>query len=56
MKWDKSLGLKDLFINLNLKKSFDRVEWTLILAMLHALKFGPLFVQVVETIFVDASA
>jgi hypothetical protein len=44
MEWAKYLGLKAFFIKLDFANSYEHVEWPFIVAMLHALGFGHLFV------------
>jgi hypothetical protein len=34
MEWAKCLGLKSLFIKLEFEKTYDHIEWSLILALL----------------------
>lgn len=48
MEWTKCLDLDTLFIKIDFKKSYDKVEWPFIFPMLKTLQFGPCFLRVVE--------
>ena len=41
-------------MKIDFKKAYDKVEWDFILMTLRALGFGERFVQIVQTLFVDA--
>lgn len=40
IKWAHLSNPHSLFIKLDFKKAYDRIEWTLIISMLEALVFG----------------
>ena len=56
MEWAKCLGLKSLFIKLEFEKTYDNIEWSLILALLQVLCFGNFFIQMMDTLFLYAQA
>lgn len=56
MEWARFLGLKALFITLDIEKSYDFMEWIFSLAMFQALGFDYIFFSRMETLFGDALA
>lgn len=56
MKWAQNSIQEALFIRINFEKSYDRIEWNFILAMLKDLGFGPLFLHSVQILFRNASS
>ena len=56
MEW-AHLSLQDvLFIKIDFEKAYDRIEWRLIISMLKAPRFGPMFIQSISMIFKYALA
>lgn len=55
MEWDRTSNQNTLFVKIYFEKSYDKIEWNFILAMLQALGFDPAFLALVKMLFSDAS-
>jgi len=55
MEWARQSNQDILFMKIDFKKSYCKVEWDFILIILMALGFGPRFVQVVQILLFDDS-
>lgn len=56
MEWARHSQQDSLFLKIDSENVYDKIEWYLILTMLKALRFSPIFVQTVHMLFQDASA
>jgi len=54
MEWTRSFDQDSLFIKIDFKKVYDKIEYNFILTMLQVLGFGPFFIQSIQMLFRDA--
>lgn len=54
MEWARLSNQRILFIKIDFKKSYDKIEWIFILTMLEALCFGSYFISTMHMLFQDA--
>jgi len=44
-----------MFIKIDFEKVYERVKWLFIIAMLEALRFGPFFIKIIKTLFINVA-